>query len=72
MISNTTAEAAAIQTEVHRRLGTVARFRAAVEMSELARELAAAGLRARRPDLNEVELRRELVRQLYGVRVHRR
>ncbi len=72
MISDTTVEAAAFQTEVHRRLGGVGRFRAAVEMSELARELAAAGLRARRPDLNEEEVRRELVRQLYDFRVPRR
>jgi hypothetical protein len=69
MISDTTAEAAALQMEVHRRLGSNGRFRAAVEMSELVRELATAGLRARRPDLNDVEIRRELIRQLYDVRV---
>jgi hypothetical protein len=68
MISDTTAEAAALQME-HRRLGSNGRFRAAVEMSELVRELATAGLRARRPDLNDVEIRRELIRQLYDVRV---
>jgi hypothetical protein len=61
MISDTTAEAAAFQTEVHRRIGASGRFRVAVEMSELARNLAVAGLRARRPALNEIELRRELL-----------
>jgi len=69
MISDTTAEAAAVQMQVHRRLGGVGRFRAAVEMSELARDLAAAGLRARRPDLNEDGIRRELIRQLYDFRI---
>lgn len=67
MISDTTAEAAAVQTEVQRRLGGVGRFRIAVQMSELARDLATAGLRARRPDLNEGEIRRELIRQLYNL-----
>lgn len=72
MISDTTAEAAAVQTAVQRRLGSVGRFRAAVEMSELTRELAAAGLRARRPDLTEAEVRRELILQLYDLKVPHR
>ena len=69
MISDTTAEAATVQTEAQRRLGGVGRFRAAVQMSELARALAAAGLRARRPELNEKQLQRELIQQLYDLRV---
>ena len=69
MISDTTAEASGVQMAVQRRLGGVGRFRVAVEMSELARKLAAAGLRTRRPDLNEGQIRRELIRELYGFRI---
>ena len=68
-ISDTTAEAAAVQLEAQRRLGVAGRFRVAVQMSELTRRLARAGLRDRRPDLAEQEVDRELIRQLYGVRV---
>jgi hypothetical protein len=69
MFLDTTAEAAAVQTEAQRRLGGTGRFRAAVEMSELTRKLAAAGLRARRPDLNEAQIRQELIYQLYDLRI---
>ena len=66
---DTSAEAAGAQLDAQRALGAAGRFRVAVEMSELTRELACAGLRARRPDLAPNELRRELVRLLYGVEV---
>lgn len=65
-VLDTTAEAASVQTQAQRRLGVAGRFRAALEMSELTRRLARAGLHARRPELNERELELELVRQLYG------
>jgi hypothetical protein len=60
------AEAALVQTEAQRRLGVSGRFRIAVEMSELTRQLARAGLRARHPEIREDCLDKELVRELYG------
>ena len=65
-VLDTTAEAASVQTQAQRGLGVAGRFRTAVEMSELTRQLASAGLRSRRPDLSEHELQFELLRQLYG------
>ncbi len=65
-VLDTTAEAASVQTQAQRRLGAAGRFRTAVEMSELTRSLAKAGLRTRRPDLNDRQLDQELLLQLYG------
>jgi hypothetical protein len=65
-VLDTTVEAASVQTEAQRRLGVAGRFRTAVEMSELTRKLARAGLRRRRPDLNDRQLDEELLLQLYG------
>jgi hypothetical protein len=44
---DTTAEAALVQTQAQRRLGVAGRFRIAIEMSELTRQLARAGLIAK-------------------------
>jgi hypothetical protein len=63
---DTTKEAAALQLEIHRKLGPEGRLKLAIEMSELTRALAMAGLRKRRPDLGPDELHRELILQLYG------
>jgi hypothetical protein len=63
---DTTVEAASVQTEAQRRLGVAGRLRTAVEMSELTRKLARAGLRGRRPDLNDRQVDQELLLQLYG------
>lgn len=65
-VLDTTVEAASVQIEAQRRLGIAGRFRTAVEMSELTRKLARAGLRGRRPDLNDRQLDQELLLQLYG------
>lgn len=43
----------------------------AIEMSEFARSLSRAGLRARRPELTEAELDDEMLNQLYGFRSSR-
>lgn len=43
------------------------RLRLALEMSESLRNIALAGLRARRPDLSASELSRELLRIMYGL-----
>ena len=67
-VLDTTPEAASVQTEVQRRLGTAGRFRTAVEMSEMTRKLARAGLRARHPKLNDRQVEQELLRELYGLK----
>lgn len=63
---DTSKEAAEIQLEIQRQLGPSGRLELVNEMSDFARELAMAGLRRRRPDLNEEELHRELILCLYG------
>lgn len=65
-VLDTTAEAALVQTEAQRRIGGAGRLRIAIEMSELTRQLARAGLRTRRPELDEEHLDAELIRELYG------
>jgi len=66
MPSDTSPEAAAIQQEIFRRMSTSERLRMALEMSESMRNVALAGLRSRRPELNPEELSRELMRIMYG------
>lgn len=66
MPSDTSPEAAAIQAEIFRRMTPAQRLKLALEMSESMRNVALAGLRSRRPDLNEEELSRELIRNMYG------
>lgn len=65
MLSDTSPEAAAIQDEIFRRMTPEQRVCIAIEMSESMRNVALAGLRSRRPELNEVELSRELMRIMY-------
>ena len=65
MLSDTSPEAAAIQDEIFRRMTPEQRVRLALEMSESMRNVALAGLRSRRPELNEAELSRELLRVMY-------
>ena len=57
---DTTREAAEVQAAVHERLGGAARLRLAYELSTVARGLALAGLRARRPTWSAEELLRAL------------
>jgi len=66
MPSDTSPEVAAIQAEIFRRMTPSQRLRMALEMSESMRNVALSGLRSRRPDLNEEELSRELMRIMYG------
>ncbi|HEU0076594.1 MAG TPA: hypothetical protein VFQ76_03030 [Longimicrobiaceae bacterium] len=65
-MSDTSPEAAEIQASIHRRMTGEERLRLAVEMSETARELALARLRAEHPDWSERELKRELLRYAFG------
>jgi hypothetical protein len=63
---DTSPEAAALQIEIHRRMTPAQRLRAAIEMSEFARNLTRAGLRARYPGHTEGEIEAELLKRLYG------
>lgn len=63
---DTSAKAAAIQERLHDALGPEGRFRLAMQMSELAREFAKAGVRERHPDYTDAEILRELARLFYG------
>jgi hypothetical protein len=60
-------KATAIQREIFRNMTTEQRLRMALEMSDSMRNVALAGLRSRRPDLDEDGLSRELLRIMYGV-----
>jgi hypothetical protein len=64
---DTSAEAEAVQLAVQRRLSGVQRLRLAWDMSQAARDLAIARLRALSPTSTEAELRLELLRLVLPV-----
>ncbi|HYA62406.1 MAG TPA: hypothetical protein VED66_04340 [Candidatus Sulfotelmatobacter sp.] len=66
MLSDTSPEALAIQLKIFRRMTAAERLRLALEMSESMRNVALAGLRSRRPELDPTGLRQELIRIFYG------
>jgi len=66
MPSDTSPEASTVQQEIFGRMTAAERLRLALEMSESVRNVALAGLRSRRPELDAAGLRRELMRVLYG------
>jgi len=53
---DTAPEVAALQREIHERMGSEGRLRLALEMSEAVREMALARLRREQPDLPEREI----------------
>lgn len=57
-----------MQDDLHRKFSPADRLRMAMEMSEFARSLSKAGLRARRPDLTDAELDTEMINVMYGLR----
>ena len=65
MMSDTHSDASAVQREIFRRMSTEQRMLMALEMSESMRDVARAGLRSRRPELDEDSLSRELLRIMY-------
>ena len=64
---DTTAAAAAVQRDIFRHMTTEERLHLALEMSESLRNIALAGLRRRRPDLDADRLVHELMRIMYGI-----
>jgi len=63
---DTTEAAATTATEINRAAGPERRLLQALELSDLLRELATAGLRSRHPEYTDAELAAALRRQLYG------
>ena len=64
-MSDTSREAAALQTSIHRRLTGAQRLRIALDMSQFARELSLCRLRSEHPDWTEADLKRELLRYAF-------
>lgn len=62
---DTSPEAAAIQYECYRRVGPSGRFAAAVELTNVVRELARAGIRMRHPEYTTEEVSNELASIVY-------
>jgi hypothetical protein len=67
-VNDTSIEAARIQALVHRRMGGARKLLMACQMSDAVRAMATARIRARHPELNERDIRDELIWELYGVR----
>jgi len=65
--SDTSSEAAAVQLEIYRRLGGSGRAALAIELSEMTRATAVAGIRHRHPGMSEAAALRELMWRLHGV-----
>ncbi len=63
---DTSEKAAAIAAELNRSLGPERRFVQAMELSDLLREMAAAGLKARHPEYSDEEVVHALTLQFYG------
>src|SRR5438128_2059180 len=64
--ADTTAEAANVQIEIYRRMAPEQRLKQAFEMTEFARALSAAGVRARHPDYTERQVRLAVIRLTLG------
>lgn len=65
-MSDTSPEAAAVQTGIYRRMTGEQRMKLAYEMSLMARELTLTRLRAQHPDWSHAELMREILRYAFG------
>jgi len=70
--ADTTLAAQQAQSDVYRRLEPKARARLALDMSEAARELTRAGIRARHPDYGELEVEHALRRLVLGDELYRK
>ena len=62
---DTTPDAAAMQEESYRQMGPSGRFHVAVELSNVVRELARAGLRKRHPEYTAEQVSRQLAWHIY-------
>lgn len=62
---DTTPEAAALQTKVHRALASADRLSMAIQMSNMTRELSMTRIRREHPDWSELAVKRELLRYAF-------
>lgn len=69
--TDTTLEAARKEFEVLRKLGPQVRARMAFELSDNLRDLVEAGVRHRRPDFCEKEVRLEVLRLMIGNKLYK-
>jgi hypothetical protein len=67
---DTKPEAAAVQEAAYRHLGKIGRLKVALELTDLVRALAVAGIRKRNPDYTPQQVIEALSRQLYGADAH--
>ena len=67
-VRDTSTEAARIQAAVHRGMGGVRKFLMACQMSDSVRAIARARIKSLHPEFDEIEIRDELIWELYGVR----
>jgi hypothetical protein len=65
-VSDTSPDTRAIQDDIYRRMTGEERLRRAMEMSDVARELALARVRSEHPEWPEWEFKRELLRSAFG------
>ncbi len=68
---DTSPEARRVQLEAYRRMGPERRVALAIELSNQAREIALAGIRARNPELSQSEAQRILSRRTLGEELYR-
>lgn len=66
LISDTDAEAHDVQTAAYRRMTGAERSAIMFRLNEMARQIAAAGVRARHPGYSEEQVRRALLRLTVG------
>ena len=69
MKSDTSPEAARVHTEVYRRLGAGQRLEIACQLSEFVRALCYERIRKNNPALDDLGARRQLIWELYGIRI---
>ena len=70
-VHDTSAEAAAVQAQVHRAMSGARKVLIACQMSNAVRGMAMARIKASNPSLDEAGVRDQLVWELYGFRRQR-
>jgi hypothetical protein len=70
--ADTTLEAARVQHAVYRRMPAERRLRMALQMSDSARKLSEAGVRARHPEYTDRQVELAVIRMMLGEELFRR
>jgi hypothetical protein len=72
MALDTSPRVAALQNQLYREVGPAGRARITVELSDMLRDLAAAGARHRHPDYDEEQVQSEVLAVFYGRELNER